>query len=76
MLEYVLAAVMPLFFMMFFNRVLFTKYLPLAITIVILIIGFDGLQRTVPVQIIGALSTLAGFVLGLKIHSKQNRKVR
>ncbi|MDR7073080.1 DUF2198 family protein [Fictibacillus barbaricus] len=76
MLEYLFAALLPLFFMLFFNRVLFTKYLPLAITIIILLIGFDGLHQPLPIQIIAGVSTLAGFLIGLKIHNKQKRKVK
>ncbi|WNB92779.1 DUF2198 family protein [Bacillus sp. NEB1478] len=76
MMEYVLAALLPLFFMLFFNRVLFTKYLPLGITILILLFGFDGLHQPVTLQIIACLSTAAGFFIGLKIHNMQKKKVR
>jgi general stress protein CsbA len=75
-MEYILAALLPLFFMLFFNRVLFTKYLPLGITILILLFGFDGINRSLSVQVIACVSTMAGFLIGLKIHNKQKKKVR
>ncbi|MBY6036881.1 DUF2198 family protein [Fictibacillus nanhaiensis] len=76
MLEYVFAALLPVFLLLLFNRVLFSKYVPLGITILILVFGFDGLHQPLPLQIIGGLFTIVGFFLGLKIHNKQRRKVK
>jgi general stress protein CsbA len=76
MLEYVVAALFPIFLLLIFNRVLFTKYLPLGITILILVFGLDGLHQPLPLQVIAGISTIIGFFLGLKIHKKQKRKVK
>ncbi|MFC0187443.1 DUF2198 family protein [Fictibacillus aquaticus] len=76
MLEYILAGLLPVFFMLLFNRVLFSKYVPIIITLLILIFGFDGLNRPLSQQVIGLVSTAIGFWLGLKIYKKQDRKVR
>ncbi|MFC0236353.1 DUF2198 family protein [Fictibacillus phosphorivorans] len=76
MSEYIVAALLPFGLQLLFNRVLFTKYLPLAITVVILIFGFDGLNQPLPLQIVAVISTIIGFLLGLKIYNKQKRKVR
>jgi general stress protein CsbA len=76
MLEYITAALLPFLLMLLFNRVLFSKYVPLGITVLILIFGLDGFHQPVPLQIIGGLSTLIGFLLGLKIYRKQARKVK
>jgi general stress protein CsbA len=76
MLEYVFAALFPVFLLLLFNRVLFSKYLPLGITILILIFGLDGLNRPLPLQVIAGISTILGFFLGLKIYKKQQRKVK
>ncbi|MET3727147.1 general stress protein CsbA [Fictibacillus halophilus] len=76
MLEYSVAALLPLCLQLLFNRVLFTKYLPLGITVVIMIFGFDGLNQPLPLQIVAVISTIVGFLLGLKIYNKQKRKVR
>jgi general stress protein CsbA len=76
MLEYVYAALLPVLLQLLFNRVLFSKYVPLGITILILLFGFDGLHQPVPLQIIAGVSTLIGFFLGLKIHHRQRRKVK
>lgn len=76
MLEYVFAALLPVFLQLLFNRVLFTKYLPLGMTIIILIFGFDGLNQPLPLQIVAVIFTIIGFFLGLKIYNKQKRKVK
>jgi general stress protein CsbA len=76
MLEYVFAALFPIFLLLLFNRVLFSKFLPLIITILILLIGFDGLHQPLPLQIIAVISTIIGYFLGLKIYKKQKRKVK
>ncbi|MGA4718663.1 DUF2198 family protein [Fictibacillus nanhaiensis] len=76
MLEYSVAALLPLCLQLLFNRVLFTKYLPLGITIVIMIFGFDGLNQPLTLQIVAVVSTIVGFFLGLKIYNKQKRKVK
>ncbi|MFC7371047.1 DUF2198 family protein [Fictibacillus iocasae] len=76
MLEYILAGLLPVFFLLLFNRVLFSKYVPLLITLLILVFGFDGFNRPLGQQIIALVSTAVGFWLGLKIFKKQNKKVR
>jgi general stress protein CsbA len=76
MLEYVFAALFPIFLLLLFNRVLFTKYLPLGITVLILVFGLDGLHQPLPLQVIAGISTIIGFFLGLKIHNKQKKKVK
>jgi general stress protein CsbA len=76
MLEYVFATLFPIFLLLLFNRVLFSKFLPLGITILILIFGLDGLHQPLPLQIIAGISTIIGFFLGLKIYEKQKRKVK
>jgi general stress protein CsbA len=76
MFEYAAAALLPFLLLLLFNRVLFSKYVPLGITLLILIFGFNGLNQPLSLQILAVLSTLAGFMMGLKIHYKQKRKVK
>ncbi len=75
MVEVIVAAVVPVILQLLFNRVLFSKYVPVIITILILLFAFDGLNQPLYLQAFAIISTLAGFWLGLKIHDKQARKM-
>lgn len=67
MLEILIALVFPFVNMLFITRVTYNKYVALFITIAILFVGFDAHTQTPIVIIIGAISTLAGFIGSIKL---------
>ncbi|MGC4376836.1 DUF2198 family protein [Fictibacillus sp. Mic-4] len=73
--QVILAALLPIFFQLLFNRILFSKFVPLIITVLILLFAFDGIHRPLAIQIIAIVSTGIGFWLGLFIYRKQEKKV-
>ncbi|MCQ6264321.1 CsbA family protein [Fictibacillus sp. WQ 8-8] len=76
MVEVLLAALLPIVLQLLFNRVLFSKYLPVMITLLILLFAFDGLNQPLYLQATALCSVLAGYWLGLNIHKKQARKMK
>ncbi|MGO4888835.1 DUF2198 family protein [Anaerobacillus sp. MEB173] len=66
-----IAIFFPFLLMLFLTRVSYNKYVSLAITIVVLIVAFDGFEQSPLVIGVGVLSTAAGFIGSSKLIKKR-----
>lgn len=71
-----MAALLPIVLQLIFNRVLFSKYLPVFITLLIMLFAFDGQNQPFYLQATGLCSLMIGYWLGLNIYKKQARKMK
>lgn len=70
MLTVLLALLLPFAMMLFFTRVSYSKVGALFVTLMIVIFAFDGLNRSIPVMVAGAVSIIAGYMSSLRIQRK------
>lgn len=74
MLEVIFSLIIPILLILLFTRVTYNKYVGIILTVVLMIVAFDGLERTVLVQITGIIGILLGYYLSKKPFKKTKRK--
>ncbi|RXJ01711.1 DUF2198 family protein [Anaerobacillus alkaliphilus] len=74
MLNIFLALILPFIMMLFFTRVSYSKVGALAVTLMVVIFAFNGLDQPIPVIVAGAISIAGGYIASLRIQ-KKNRGV-
>jgi general stress protein CsbA len=74
MLEVIISLVLPILLILFFTRVTYSKLVSLVLTVVLMFVAFDGLSRSIWVQLAGLVGVLLGFYLSKKPFKKTGRK--
>lgn len=74
MLEIIISLILPIFLILFFTRVTYNKIVSVILTVVLMLVAFDGLSKPIWLQITGIVGVVIGFLLSKRPLKNTSRK--